>query len=131
MSPIFFIFSLSRNLLFSSILRISLSLYITLFYQTKSKKKKETMGSSIKAILFDMDGTLLDTESLSDKAVLMAYGSSLPKQVFQESPMSHWILPWDLKKQILGLRGAEWAPIALKYAEDHWGVTEERLPPNP
>lgn len=89
------------------------------------------MASSIKAIIFDMDGTLLDTESLSDKAVLLAYGPSLPSHVLQEAPMSQWILPWDLKKQILGLRGAEWAPIALNYAKQHWGVTEERSPPNP
>lgn len=78
-----------------------------------------------------MDGTLLDTESLSDKAVLLAYGSSLPAHVLQDAPMSNRILPWELKKQILGLRGAEWAPIALKYAKDHWGVTDERSPPNP
>lgn len=78
-----------------------------------------------------MDGTLLDTESLSDKAVLLAYGSSLPSQVLQEAPMSQYILPWELKKQILGLRGAEWAPIALNYAKTYWGLTDERSPPNP
>lgn len=86
--------------------------------------------TSIKAILFDMDGTLLDTESLSDKALLMAYGPSLPEHVLQQPPMCNHLLPWELKKQILGLRGAEWAPIALNYAKDHWGVTEERSPPD-
>ena len=87
--------------------------------------------ASIKAILFDLDGTLLDTESLSDKAVLLAFGPSLPSEVLQQPPMSDFTLPWDLKKQILGLRGAEWAPIALNYAKVHWGVTDERLPPTP
>jgi beta-phosphoglucomutase-like phosphatase (HAD superfamily) len=85
----------------------------------------------VKAILFDMDGTLLDTESLSDKAVLLAFGSSLPQEVLQESPMSDYRLPWELKKQILGLRGAEWAPIVLSYAKEHWGVTEAMSPPTP
>jgi FMN phosphatase YigB (HAD superfamily) len=87
--------------------------------------------ASIKGILFDMDGTLLDTESLSDKAVLLAFGPSLPAQVLQDAPMSNYILPWELKKQILGLRGAEWAPIALNYAKENWGVTDERSPPSP
>jgi beta-phosphoglucomutase-like phosphatase (HAD superfamily) len=88
-------------------------------------------SSNVKAILFDMDGTLLDTESLSDKAVLLAFGSSLPDEVLQEQPMSDYRLPWELKKQILGLRGTEWAPLVLSYAKEHWGVTEERSPPTP
>jgi beta-phosphoglucomutase-like phosphatase (HAD superfamily) len=86
---------------------------------------------TIKAILFDLDGTLLDTEALSDKAVLVALGSWLPPQVLQESPMKEFRLPWDLKKQILGLRGSEWIPLVLQYAEKHWGVTDESCPPSP
>jgi beta-phosphoglucomutase-like phosphatase (HAD superfamily) len=84
----------------------------------------------IKAILFDMDGTLLDTESLSDKAVLLAFGtgpssspSSLPQEVLQTQPMSEFRLPWELKRQILGLRGSEWAPLVLKHAEKNWGCS--------
>eukprot|EP00934_Nitzschia_sp_Nitz4_P006762 Nitzschia sp. Nitz4//scaffold92_size79448//63941//64821//NITZ4_005400-RA/size79448-augustus-gene-0.26-mRNA-1//1//CDS//3329560213//6752//frame0 len=88
-------------------------------------------SSAVKAILFDMDGTLLDTESLSDKAVLLAFGSSLPPEVLQTPPMSQDRLPWDLKRQMLGLRGTEWAPIALSYGTEKWGVTQERNPPSP
>ena len=72
-----------------------------------------------------------DTEALSDKAVLLSFGPSLPKSVLEKSPMNEFRLPWDLKKQILGLRGAEWTPIVLGYAKEHWGVTDEIPPPTP
>ena len=100
------------------------------------------MTVNIKAILFDLDGTLLDTESLSDKAVLLAFEmprttdaeakassgpesriSSLPNDVLERPPMSEYRLPWELKRQLLGLRGSEWSPIVLKYAEKNWGAT--------
>ena len=32
------------------------------------------------------------------------------------------LLPWDLKQQLLGLRGSEWIPITLNYAKEHWNV---------
>jgi pseudouridine-5'-monophosphatase len=101
------------------------------------------ISNNIKAILFDMDGTLLDTESLADKAILMAlFGgthnnnntisssssssssennddrSFLPESIRSKPPVSEWRLPWELKKQILGLRGKEWAPICLKWAAE-------------
>jgi hypothetical protein len=58
--------------------------------------------------------------SLSDKAVLMAFGASLPSNIIN--------VPWELKQQILGLRGAEWAPIVLKWGVENWGV---QSPPSP
>jgi pseudouridine-5'-monophosphatase len=86
---------------------------------------------SIKAILFDLDGTLLDTEALSDKAVLFAFGDSLPAKVLEERATADYRLPWDMKKQILGLRGAEWIPKAIAYGQEHWAVstTENAAPP--
>lgn len=98
-----------------------------------SPRKQSTRNvKEIKAILFDMDGTLLDTESLADKAILLAlFGGSgddgdgnnerscLPESLRSKPPTSEWRLPWEVKKQILGLRGKEWGPICLKFARQH------------
>ena len=96
-----------------------------------NEKKCNTHIPKIKAVLFDLDGTLLDTESLSDKALLQAFGDSLPNEVLAEPPMANHGLPWELKQQILGLRGAEWAPLVLRYAKERWGLTEDKSPPTP
>ena len=76
----------------------------------------------IKAILFDLDGTLLDTEALSDKAILQAFGDSLPDHIRQERHLDGDRLPWEIKSQILGKRGEEWVPMVIAYAQENWGV---------
>lgn len=83
---------------------------------------------AIKAILFDLDGTLLDTESLSDKAMLAVFRDSLSPSIMKECASRGHRLPWELKKQLLGLRGSEWAPIVIDYAREKWGITDEKLP---
>lgn len=50
----------------------------------------------------------------------MAFGDSLPKNIDN--------VPWELKQQLLGLRGAEWAPIALNYGAEKWGVQSAPSP---
>lgn len=89
----------------------------------------------IKAIIFDLDGTLLDTESLSDKAILQAFGDSLPEKVKEERRQDGNRLPWEIKKQIVGLRGGDWIPMVIAYAQKHWGVAKHGepsdLPPPP
>lgn len=67
----------------------------------------------IKAVLFDLDGTLLDTETLSDQAILKAYG---------KPHLMPCRLPWEIKRRILGLRGAEWAPIIVDFAKKEWNL---------
>ena len=93
------------------------------------------MRLNIKAVLFDLDGTLLDTESLSDKAILKAFGHSLPVKIQDERRQAGDLLPWEIKKQIVGKRGDEWVPMVISYAQEHWGVatseSSQDLPPPP
>lgn len=86
-----------------------------------------TDRSIIQAVIFDLDGTLLDTEALSCQAGLDAFGPSLPIGIRQQ----HAVLPWELKKRILGMRGSEWIPIVIQYAHDHWGVRLQDEESNP
>lgn len=79
----------------------------------------KTPSPTIKAILFDMDGTLLDTETLSDKAIIEVFGDSIPSDIRQN--LNHK-LPWDIKEPTLGKRGDEWIPMVIEYAVKHWGV---------
>lgn len=83
----------------------------------QQKQQDVQRKQRIKAVLFDLDGTLLDTEALSDQAILAAFGPSLPRSIRDGR------LPWEIKRQILGLRGAEWIPMVLSYAQENWGVS--------
>jgi pseudouridine 5'-phosphatase len=88
--------------------------------------------SNIKGVLFDLDGTLVDTESLSDKAIFAALQEEgvLTESFIQEHGFNSDKnpLPWELKKQILGLRGSEWGPLVIDYAIRNWGVAPSQAP---
>ncbi|KAL3793341.1 hypothetical protein HJC23_003851 [Cyclotella cryptica] len=82
----------------------------------------------IQAVIFDLDGTLLDTESLSCLAVIDSFELSnlrIPPEKRNELKSRGDLLPWELKRLILGLRGSEWIPIVLGYAQQNWGVDME------
>ena len=84
--------------------------------------------STIKAVIFDLDGTLLNTEALSCRAVIEAFARTnliIPQDILDSLKADGNLLPWDLKRKILGLRGSEWVPIVLSYAQEHWNVDME------
>ena len=89
----------------------------TLF--SMAAEQQQQPRRKIQAILFDLDGTLLDTETLSDRAIVKAFGKSLPEAIRAEQSQQ---LDWEAKKQLLGKRGEDWTPIMLQYAATHWGV---------
>mmetsp|Transcript_11483 Transcript_11483/g.32543 ORF Transcript_11483/g.32543 Transcript_11483/m.32543 type:complete len:317 (+) Transcript_11483:94-1044(+) len=77
----------------------------------------------VSAVIFDLDGTLLDTETLSCTAVLDAFGPSLSEEMRQMlRDTENYKLPWELKKQTLGLQGHAWIPLVLEYGKRHWNV---------
>lgn len=79
----------------------------------------------IKAVIFDLDGTLLDTEALSCRAVIESFsltGLEIPSDILASLDAGGMLLPWDLKRSILGLRGSDWVPMVLAYAQEKWGV---------
>lgn len=82
-------------------------------------------AANIKAVIFDLDGTLLDTESLSCRAVIDSFELSnlhIPQDIRSGLKAGGDLLHWELKRRILGLRGSEWIPIVLGYAQEKWGV---------
>ena len=65
------------------------------------------MQHLIKAVIFDLDGTLLDTETLSTEAMQ----SVLDRYECKET--------WELKSRILGLRGEEWSKVVINHFDLH------------
>ncbi|EWM22825.1 had-superfamily hydrolase [Nannochloropsis gaditana] len=79
---------------------------------TSGSVRQGTITNKIKAIVYDLDGTLLDTESLSTEAiqaVVGAYGKTFT---------------WDIKKKILGMRGEEWGRVVV----DDLGLSDQIEP---
>lgn len=76
------------------------------------------------AALFDMDGTLLDSEKLGCKAVYLTFENDMSDEARRDFRQRDFLMPWDLKQQSLGLPGPQWAPIVLESAQKHWGVAQ-------
>lgn len=52
-------------------------------------------------------------------------GLKIPPGILASLKDGGFLLPWELKRRILGLRGSEWVPIVLAYAQESWGVRME------
>jgi HAD superfamily hydrolase (TIGR01509 family) len=65
--------------------------------------------NEIRAVIFDMDGTLLDSETLSACAI---------QQVLSRVGCTE-LMTWDLQKRLLGLRGEDWTSIIIKEMNLH------------
>ena len=102
---------------------LSLGLSFVSIKQSTIDMPPSTPPPKISAAIFDLDGTLLDTETLSCTAVLDAFGPSLSEEMRQMlRETENYKLPWELKKQTLGLQGHAWIPLVLEYGKVHWNV---------
>lgn len=63
----------------------------------------------IRAVIFDLDGTLLDTEPLSAIAIQQVLNSV-------QCPIA---MTWDFQKRLLGLRGPDWSKIIIDEFDLH------------
>ncbi|KAL6070859.1 HAD family hydrolase [Balamuthia mandrillaris] len=68
-----------------------------------------------KAVLFDLDGTLLDTELLSTQAIAKVIAPHGGK------------IEWELKKRLLGLKGPDWSRLVIQDQGLEGKLTPEEL----
>jgi HAD superfamily hydrolase (TIGR01509 family) len=78
--------------------------------------------------LFDMDGTILDSEVLGCKAVYLTLEDKMSEVAKRDFMARDYRMEWPLKQQTLGLPGSKWAAIVLEWARQNWGVAESDLP---
>eukprot|EP01038_Epipyxis_sp_PR26KG_P009227 gene9227-12440_t len=62
------------------------------------------MTHEIRAVIFDLDGTLLDTETISTVAI---------EKILAQYDIFDF--NWDLKKLLLGLRGPQWTDMVINH----------------
>lgn len=72
-----------------------------------------------RAVFFDIDGILLDTESIFDQSIFETLGID---QSVREALDDR--LPWDLKEQTMNRQPDEWIPKVLQHAQEHWDLVD-------
>jgi pseudouridine-5'-monophosphatase len=80
--------------------------------------------SNFKGILFDMDGTLLETESLGCNAVYYTLKDQMSEEARESFKERNFRMEWKLKQQTLGLPDRKWPPIVFEWAKKNWGVED-------
>lgn len=78
--------------------------------------------NNIQGVLFDLDGTLLETESLGCYAVYEALKDRMSDEARKAFQERGYRMEWELKQQTLGLPDRMWPPIVFEWAQKHWGV---------
>lgn len=73
-------------------------------------------SNKISAIIFDLDGTLLDTEEISTQATELAL-----------APFTNRKIVWEIKQQILGLRSDAWCSILIEKFNLHDSLSPNQL----
>lgn len=94
-------------------------IYILLLYCTTLLPVVQAFASMthpIHCVIFDLDGTLLDTETLSTESIISVLDT-----------IGVTGLTWDLKKKLLGLRGPEWTKIVIDELQINDKITSEDM----
>ncbi|KAG7370314.1 HAD-like domain containing protein [Nitzschia inconspicua] len=84
----------------------------------------------IQGVLFDLDGTLLDSEPIGCRAVYETLKDYMSDQARKDFQRRDYTMEWSLKQQTLGLPGPQWAAVVLDWAQQqHWGGgSSQKLP---
>ena len=77
--------------------------------QTAMSSRSSDGVVEIRAVIFDLDGTLLDTEPLSSRAI-----QQVLTRLKCPIPMS-----WEIQKRLLGLRGPDWSALLIDELKLH------------
>lgn len=86
---------------------------------------KVPLHTVVKGIIFDLDGTLLETEKLGCHAVYAILKDQMSNEAKIAFDNRNYLMEWELKKQTLGLPDTAWVPIVLQWARQKWGVTTD------
>ncbi|KAG7344795.1 HAD-like domain containing protein [Nitzschia inconspicua] len=86
-------------------------------FSFSSSARRNNDDCPIQGVLFDLDGTLLDSEPLGCRAVYETLKDYMSDQARKDFQRRDYTMEWSLKQQTLGLPGPQWAAIVLDWAQ--------------